>query len=145
MKIFQTLHSYWGALFFILFTYLIYRFIRAFLSKREYNSWDLHIVLYTLIFGGIQLFLGLSWYFSSTPYHFLKTHGLAETLSHSDYRLTALFHPAGMIVAYILMILGYRAHNKAEQNEIHKHILYYYIPAFILIISLLPWKIWLNK
>ncbi len=89
-------------------------------------------VLYTFILTHIQLLVGLILYFISPKVVFG-----ANTMSNSLFRFFTVEHLVGMLIAIVLITLGYTKAKKADQpfNKAFN----YYIVAFILILISIPW------
>ncbi len=138
MKIISSLHLYWAFVLLISMLFLIVRFVRAMMKKKAYGAMDLHLTIYVLIFAGIQVFLGLSRYFSSPGYHYLKQHGLSAVLDDRNKLIVAVLHPLVMLVSFALMWRGFQLHKKASSGQLHRVILKYYAIAFLLMLLLIP-------
>jgi len=135
----QTIHSYWAYL--VLIT-LILATINAFsgvASKREFKDKDLRLSLFTLIFAHIQLLIGLGVYFSSAAYKNLKEVGIGALDAQS--RLLAVEHPLMMIIAIILITIGWSRHKKktADAKKFITIGLFYGI-ALLIVLSRIPWS-----
>ena len=89
-------------------------------------------VLVTFILTHIQLLIGLVLYFISPKVVFG-----ANTMSDSIFRFFTVEHLLGMLIAVVLITMGYTKAKKAEQpfNKAFN----YYIAAFILILISIPW------
>ncbi|MCW9708675.1 cytochrome B [Fodinibius salsisoli] len=89
-------------------------------------------VLFTFILTHIQLLVGLILYFISPKVVFG-----ANTMSDSLFRFFTVEHLVGMLIAIVLITLGYSKAKKAEKpfNKAFN----YYIAAFILILLSIPW------
>jgi len=67
-----------------------------------------------------------------------------DAMGHSISRFYLLEHPIGMIIAAILITIGYRASKKEGLSDRGKYnrVLVYYIMGFSLIAYLIPWFLW---
>lgn len=67
-----------------------------------------------------------------------------DAMGHSISRFYLLEHPIGMIVAAILITIGYRASKKEGLSDRgkYKRVLIYYILGFGLVAYLIPWFLW---
>lgn len=111
------LHSYWA---YITLLALLVAFISALLglwSKNNFYAKDLRIALFALIAVHIQLLIGLAWYFMSPSYHFLKENGMAAAMKDSLVRLQTVEHPLVMIIATILITIGFSKHKKKKNRD----------------------------
>ncbi len=92
------------------------------------------IPLYTLIVFGMQILLGLGLYFISHNVSFES-----GFMKDSQLRFFTVEHAFGMLLAFIIMLLGFRKSKKQLLSKRNKTIkLYYAIALFIIIISI-PW------
>ncbi len=135
------IHSFWAYL--VLFLLLIVVFKAATGSKKEFSDTDLRLALFTLIVSHIQLVLGLGVYFSSPAFKFIKEHGMGEAMKDSNVRLLAVEHPLMMILAIVLITIGFSKHKKKTTSpEKFKTLLIFYGLALVVILSRIPWSQW---
>lgn len=135
----QQLHSWWAYLAILVLLVAVVNALMGYSSKRSFTDKDLRISLFALIFSHIQLLLGLAVYFVS-PLGFEQ---LGE-MKNAAIRLTSLEHPLINIIAIVLITMGWSKHKKAEGNLKFRKILVFYALGLILILSRIPWKIWLG-
>ncbi len=136
----KMIHSYWAYLVLIILIIAAINALMGLTSKREFKDKDLRISLFALIVMHIQLLIGLGWYFMSPAYHSLKEIGVDTT-----NRLLAVEHPAMMILAIILVTVGWSTHKKQTTDEgKFKKIAIFYGVALLLVLSRIPWSQWLN-
>lgn len=112
---------------------LVWTVINAFRGKTQAGgaNWP----LYTMISVHIQLLIGLLLY-AQSPYVKFS----ADTMKDPFLRFYTVEHLAGMLVAIILITLGYRkikTHIATERAN--KEVLIYYGIALLLIILSIPW------
>ena len=136
------LHSIWA---FIVLAMLIVVVVRAFLSSdKTFKEIDLRLALFTLIVSHIQLLLGLGVYFSSSAFKFIKEHGMGAAMKDSHVRLLAVEHPLMMILAIVLITVGFsKAKKETTSKGKFKKIAFLYGAALLLILSRIPWNQWL--
>ena len=136
-----TLHSYWAYLVLTLLVIAVVNSFSGLTSKSTYKAKDRKIALFALITAHIQLILGLGWYFMSPWYKSLKENGMGD----AETRLMAIEHPLMMIIAIILITIGFSSHKKkAEDGRKFKTLALFYTIALILILSRIPWNNWLS-
>ncbi len=137
----KMIHSYWA--YFVL-ALLIYSVVNALINaNKDYKNKDKQLTLLTLIASHIQLLLGLGWYFMSPVYKSLKTDGMGEIMKDSDSRLLAVEHPILMLIAILVITIGFAKHrNKTSDIAKHKTILIWYGIALLLILARIPWAHW---
>jgi hypothetical protein len=113
--------------------------------NKAYKEKDLRLPLFTLIVSHIQLLIGLAWYFMSPAYKAIKSNGIGETMKDSASRLLAVEHPLTMIIAIILITVGFSKHKKKETDKAKfKTIAIFYGIALLLVLLRIPWQTWFN-
>lgn len=137
------LHSIWA---FIVLIMLVIVVVKSFASfSKPFTNTDLRLALFTLIVSHIQLLLGLGVYFSSPTFKFIKDNGMGAAMKNSHVRLLALEHPLTMIVAIVLITVGFsKAKKESTSQGKFKKIAFLYGAALLLILSRIPWSQWLG-
>ena len=106
-------------------------------GKKPYNR---KIALIGLIAAHMQLLVGLIMYFVS-PLGIQAFSG--ENMKNSLSRLYFLEHPLMMIIAIVLITMGYSKSKKlADAQKANKTVLIFYIIGLIFILSRIPWATW---
>ncbi len=101
------------------------------------------MALFALIVSHIQLLIGLSQYFMSPSYKHLKEIGMAAAMKDPLTRLLTVEHPLVMILAVVLISIGFSKHKKKQKaTEKFKTLTIYYGIALILMLSRIPWEQW---
>ncbi len=140
----KDIHSYWA---YIVLAMLLFSVINAFIGvskNKKFTDKDLRIGLFTLIVSHIQLLIGLGWYFMSPAYKALKTNG-GEIMKDAGTRLLAIEHPLMMIVAIVLITIGWSKHKKKTTDTAKfKTFTVFYGIALLLVLSRIPWSNWLG-
>jgi uncharacterized membrane protein len=135
----QKLHSGWAYVALLILLVAVVNALIGFTSKKEFTSKDRKIALFGLIGTHIQLVIGLIVYFVSP----LGLQVLGQ-MSNSDYRLTSLEHPLINIIAIALITIGWSKHKKLLNSEAKfKTFAIFYGLGLVLILSRIPWKLWL--
>lgn len=137
----KTIHSYWAYVVLIILVFAVVNALLAIAKKRDFTDKDLRIGLFTLITNHIQLLIGLVVYFSG-PYFSMLTNNTSEVMKNSELRRLALEHPSTMIVAIILITIGWSRHKKKEGKAKFATFLIFYGLALILVLSMIPWNAW---
>ncbi|WP_299058786.1 hypothetical protein [uncultured Polaribacter sp.] len=138
----KELHSYWAYLVLAILLFTVVNAILGFTQKKEFKDKDLRLGLFTLILSHIQLLIGLGWYFMSPWFKALKENG-AEVMGNKAARLLAVEHPITMIIAIILITIGWSKHKKKiRDNAKFKTFAIFYGVALLLILSRIPWSNW---
>ncbi len=137
------LHSIWA---FIVLIMLVIVVVKSFTSfTKSFTNTDLRLALFTLIVSHIQLLLGLGVYFSSPAFKFIKEHGMGAAMKDSHVRLLAVEHPLMMILAIVLITVGFsKAKKESTSQGKFKKIAFLYGAALLLILSRIPWGQWLG-
>ena len=137
----QMIHSIWAYLVIITIILAVINAFSGVASKRVFKDKDLRLSLFALIFSHIQLLIGLGVYFSSAAYQNLKEVGIGELDAPS--RLLAVEHPLMMIIAIVLITIGWIRHKK-KTTDAKKFItigLFYGI-ALLIVLKMIPWSNW---
>ncbi|MCP1996283.1 hypothetical protein [Flavobacterium sp. HSC-61S13] len=114
--------------------------IIGYASKREFKESDRKIALFALIFTHIQLVLGLILYFVSP-----MVVSLGSAMKDPMMRLYALEHPLINIIGIVLITIGWSKHKRVvESDKKFKFFAIFYTLGLILILSRIPWGIWLG-
>ena len=142
-NILKTVHSYWA--FFvltILFIAILNALIRM-ISKKSFNSTDLRISLFGLIFSHIQLLIGLILYFISPWFDQWSSLGMG-VMKNNESRLYLVEHPITNILAIFFITIGWSLHKKqSESSKKFLRISLFYGFGYILLLSRIPWSRWL--
>ncbi|MDY0781328.1 hypothetical protein [Tenacibaculum sp. IB213877] len=141
----KTVHSYWA---YILLAVLIFTVVNAavgLIQKKEFTHKDFRLGLFTLIATHIQLLIGLGWYFMSPWYKILKADA-STAMGEPAVRLLAVEHPLMMIVAIVLITMGWSKHKKVVKSESKfKTFAIFYGLGLVIILSRIPWSNWFQN
>jgi len=135
----QKLHSGWAYLALLLLVVAVLNALYGLISKKEFNATDRKIALFALIGTHTQLLIGLVIYFVS-PLGFASL----GNMSDKAIRLTSMEHPLINIIAIVLITVGWSKHKNLLTSESKfKTFTIFYTLGLILILSRLPWELWL--
>ena len=138
----KEIHSYWEYLVLLMLAFAVVNAILGISKKREFTDKDVRIGLFTLIISHIQLLIGLGWYFMSPAYKALKVDS-AAVMGNSAARLLAIEHPLMMLIALVLITIGWSKHKKKTEDVAKfKTFALFYGLALLLILSRIPWSQW---
>jgi len=138
----KEIHSYWAYLVVLMLAFAVVNAILGISKKREFTDKDVRIGLFTLIISHIQLLIGLGWYFMSPAYKALKVDS-AAVMGNSAARLLAIEHPLMMLIALVLITIGWSKHKKKTEDVAKfKTFALFYGLALLLILSRIPWSQW---
>jgi hypothetical protein len=134
----KTLHSYWAYIVVAVLLFTVVNAIIGLVQKKEFTHKEFRLGLFSLITTHIQLLLGFLVYFTGG---FQK--GLGD-MKDSGVRLLALEHPLMMIIAIVLITIGWSKHKKQVKSETKfKTFAIFYGLALVLILARIPWNQWL--
>jgi membrane protein DedA with SNARE-associated domain len=103
--------------------------------KAPSNQKDCVINRLVLIFTHLQLVLGLVLYFISPKVVFE-----AASMKSGMLRFFLVEHISLMIIAVVLITIGYIKSDRAEEGaKKHKQLIVYYSVALLLILAAIPW------
>ena len=141
----KLIHSYWAYVTVVILIIAFINVIMGLTQNREFKEKDLRISLFTLIVMHIQLIIGLGWYFISPAYKRLKELGMGGAMKESGVRLLAVEHPLMMIIAIVLITIGWSKHKKQNTDKgKYKTIAIFYGLALIFVLSRIPWAQWFS-
>lgn len=131
------LHSTLAIVLLIALVVAILITIANYAGNKPYNR---KIALIGLISAHIQGLIGIILYFVS-PLGLSSFSG--ENMKNGDLRLYFLEHPIMMIIALVLITMGYsKAKKLADQKAANKTVIIFYILGLILILTRIPWSTW---
>ncbi|WCC48372.1 hypothetical protein [Tenacibaculum finnmarkense] len=140
----KTLHSYWAYIVLAILIYTVVNAIIGFVKKKEFTHNEFRLGLFTLITTHIQLLIGLIYYFMS-PWFKALISDTKAVMGDSSARLLALEHPLMMIIAIVLITVGWSKHKKQVKSEDKfKTFAIFYGLALVVILSRIPWNNWMQ-
>jgi len=141
----KMIHSYWAYIVLIVLIIAIVNALSGFWSKKEFKAKDLRISLFALIASHIQLIIGLIAYYTSNYYETMRGIGMGEVMKNSELRKPLVEHPIMILIAIALITVGFTKHKKKSIDAAKfKTISIYYTIALIIILGMIPWKLWLT-
>lgn len=137
------LHSFWPYILLSLTLIASGVFLISWLSKRPFTKGNKKLALFTLIAAHLQFVFGLILYFISPVVKAARSN--PEMMKNAHDRLYAVEHISIMIIAVILITIGY-SKAKRMRNPIHKHrtLALLFLLALVLMFSRIPWSVWPN-
>jgi hypothetical protein len=109
------------------------------ISKSPFSKKDKMSGLFFMICCDIQLLLGLILIFSNGWVEKMKS-GMGALMKNSTDRFFIVEHGFMMIIAWILVHIGYSAVKKASPENKHKKMLIYFGIALLLILVSIPFS-----
>lgn len=139
-EIIQKAHSGWAYLVIAFLAIATINAIIGLSSRKEFTKKDRMLGLFALVFTHIQLLFGLVLYFISP-----LGKAVLGQMKDPALRLTSLEHPLINIIAIVLITIGWSKHKKGTTSKAKfKSFAIFYALGLILILSRIPWKMWLN-
>lgn len=138
------LHSFWAYLVLGVLLITVINSIAGLAGKKEFIVKDFRLALFSLIVTHIQLLVGLIiWFVSPMGLKAFTNVGMGAVMKDSALRLNAIEHPLMMIIAVVLLTIGFSKHKKKnDSNGKFKTLVTFYVLALIVILSRLPWGQW---
>lgn len=142
----KILHSYWAYLAVLLLVLTVVNAIIGLTKNKNFTDKDLRISLFTLIVMHIQLLLGFVVYYVSPYYDSMREMGMGETMKDSSLRLYIVEHPLMMILAIVLITVGFSKHKKqTTDKDKFKTLAIYYGIGLLFVLSRIPWSQWFSQ
>jgi len=138
------LHSYWAYLVLLVVVLATINAIAGAVSKRSYAPKDFRISLFALICTHIQLLIGIILFFVSPKVAWFQE-GIAvkDIMGDDTLRLYAVEHPLLMIIAVVLITIGYSKHKKKLSSAPKFKMLAIFYPlALLAMLAMIPWSAW---
>jgi hypothetical protein len=134
----QKFHSGWAYLALLLLVIAVANAAIGKIFKKEFKPLDRTISLFGMLSIHIQLLVGLILYFVS-PLGFASLGEMAD----KTIRMTSLEHPLINLIAIALITIGWSKHKKGLTSDLKfKSIAFFYSIGLLLILSRIPWKLW---
>jgi len=139
------LHSGWAYITLIILIFAVVNAIIGLNSKKEFTDKDLRISLFTLIVAHIQLIIGFIAFFMSAQFEYVLDNGMGAAMKEPVIRLFVVEHPLMMILAIVLITMGFSKHKKQNTDKgKFKTIALYYGLGLLFVLSRIPWSQWLS-
>jgi hypothetical protein len=141
----KMLHSGWAYITLIILIFAVVNAIIGLNSKKEFTDKDLRISLFTLIVAHIQLIIGFIAFFMSAQFEYVLDNGMGAAMKEPVIRLFVVEHPLMMILAIVLITMGFSKHKKQNTDKgKFKTIALYYGLGLLFVLSRIPWSQWLS-
>ncbi len=142
--ILKNIHSYWAFLVLLILVLAIANAFRGMGSQKSFESKDLRVSLFGLIFSHIQLLIGLLLYFVSPWFDQWGSLGMGGVMKDPQTRLYLVEHPFTNILAIVLITMGWSMHKRqTEDGKKFSRIGIFYFLGLVLLLSRIPWDAWL--
>jgi len=139
----KTIHSYWAFFVLILLVVAVFNAIRGKFSGKEFQSTDLRISLFALIFSHIQFLIGIILYFVSPWFEQWSSLGMG-VMKNAESRLYLVEHPLMNLLAIVLITIGWSLQKRqSESDKKFLRIALFYGIGLIFLLSRIPWSSWI--
>lgn len=141
----KTIHSYWAYIVLVVLALAVFKALKGYFGKKDYDPKVFRISLLALIVSHIQLLIALLLYFTSARFGLWSDLGVGGVMKDAVQRLYLVEHPLVNILAVALITIGYSKHKKKRVSGPKLKLLaIFYTIALILILSRIPWEVWPN-
>jgi hypothetical protein len=111
------------------------------ITKKEFGAKDFRVALFALIVTHIQLLIGIVLFVIANNFGDVE---MGEIMKNSALRLRNVEHPLLMVIAIMLLTIGYSKHkNKRTSASKFRLLAVTYSLALIAMLAMIPWGIWL--
>ena len=140
----KNVHSYWAYFLLLVLILDILNAIAGKIKGKDFESRDLRLSLFGLIFSHIQLLIGLILYFVSPWFKQWSNLGMGGVMKDSQTRLFLVEHPFTNILAIVLITMGWSLHKRqSDPGKKFLRIAVFYGLGLLLLLSRIPWDSWL--
>jgi hypothetical protein len=136
------MHSGWAYVALLILIIAVVNALIGLSAKNPFTVKDRRISMFALISVHIQFVIGLILYFVS-PNGFQKLQAVGMAGMSAMDRLLALEHPLVNLLAITAITIGWSRHKRAADESKFKAISIFYSAGLILLLSRIPWSLWL--
>ena len=138
----KNVHSYWAHLVLLLLILSILNAITGKIKRKKFESNDLRLSLFALIFSHIQLLIELILYFVSPWFDQWSNLGVLGVMKNTQARLYLVENSFSNILAIILITIGWTLHKRqSDPSKKFLRIALFYGLGLLILLSRIPWKI----
>ena len=143
-SILKNIHSYWAYLVLLVLILCIFNAITGKINGKDFESRDLRLSLFGLIFSHLQLLVGLILYFVFPWFDQWSNLGMGGVMKDAQARLFLVEHPFTNILAIALITIGWSVHKQqSDPSKKFLRIALLYGLGLLLLMSRIPWDTWL--
>ena len=137
----KILHYYWSYLALLVLIYAVFNALMGKIKGKDFESKDLRISLFGLIFSHFQLLIGLMLYLVSPWLNQWSKLSVVNLISNSQIRFYLVEHPSLNIIAIVLITVGWSVHKKqSDPGKKFLRIILFYGLGLLLVLTRLPWN-----
>ena len=120
---------------------LLLAIFKSLSPRKPFTSGHRKLGLFLMISADVMLAIGLyQWITSPLGLEALQANGMDGVMKDGNLRFFAIEHLIGMIIAIVLIHIGYSyAKRDLPDNVKHKRTLIYYVLALLVILAFIPW------
>ncbi len=138
----KNVHSYWAHLVLLLLILSILNAIAGKIKRKKFESNDLRLPLFALIFSHIQLLIELILYFVSPWFDQWSNLGVVGVMKNTQARLYLVENSFSNILAIILITIGWSLHKRqSDPSKKFLRIALFYGLGLLILLSRIPWEI----
>jgi hypothetical protein len=108
----KILDYYWSYIVLLVLIYAVFNALIGKIKGKDFESKDLRISLFGLIFSHFQLLIGLMLYLVSPCFNQWSKLGVVNLMSNSQIRFYLIEYPFLNIIAIVLITVGWSVHQK---------------------------------
>ena len=112
----KILDCYWGYITLLVLIYAVFNALMGKIKSKDFESKDLRISLFGLIFSHFQLLIGLMLYLVSPWFNQWSKMSVVNLISNSQIRFYLVEHPSLNIIAIVLITVGWSVHQKQSDS-----------------------------
>ena len=136
----NNIHLYWAYLVLLVLIICIFNAITGKIKGKDFESRDLRLSLFGLIFSHIQLLIGLILYFLSPWFDQWSNLGIVSVMKDAQKRLFLVEYPFINILAIVLITIGWSVHkNQSDPAKKFLRIALFYGLGMLLLLNRIPW------
>ena len=143
--ILKNVDHYWAYLVLLVLLLGILNSISGKIKGKDFESKDLRLSLFGLIFSHIHLVIGLILYFVSPWFAQWSVLGMGGVMKDAQARFYLVEQPFSNILAIILITMGWSLHKRqSDPSKKFLRISLFYGLGLVLLVSRIPWEMWLE-
>ena len=143
-SILKNIHSYWADLVLLVLILCIFNAITGKINGKDFESRDLRLSLFVLIFSHLQLLIGIILYLVSPWFDQWSNLGLGGVMKDAQARLFLVEHPFTNILAIAIITIGWSVQKQqSDPSKKFLRIALLYGLGLLLLMSRIPWDTWL--
>ena len=137
----KILDYYWSYAALLVLIYAVFNALMGKIKSKDFESKDLRISLFGLIFSHFQLLIGLMLYSVSPLLNQWSKLSIVNLMSNRQIRFYLVEHPFLNIIAIVLITVGWSVHKKqSEPEKKFLRIIIFYGLGLLLSLTRIPWE-----